>query len=91
MAIKVNNSMGIPEISIYGDIADNAWDDTDVTAKSFSDKLKALGDIQELNVRINSYGGSVFAGQAIHSMLRNHKAKVTIVIDGVAALGAERL
>jgi ATP-dependent Clp protease protease subunit len=76
------------EIMIYGDIStyESYWDDSAVTPQKFNDELKALGDdVDDITVRINSNGGSVFAGVAIHSMLKRHKAKITVYIDGIAA------
>lgn len=76
------------EILIYGDIStyESFWDDSAITPQKFNDELKALGDdVDEITVRINSNGGSVFAGVAIHSMLKRHKAKITVYIDGIAA------
>lgn len=76
------------EIMIYGDISTYNWweDDGVVTPQQFNKDLQSLGDdIDVLNVRINSNGGSVFAGVAIHSMLKRHKAKVVVYVDGIAA------
>lgn len=73
------------ELLLYGPISDTTWWGDEVTPKQFADELKALGDISELTVRINSGGGDVFAGQAIYSLLKSHKAKVTVYIDGLAA------
>lgn len=77
----------VGELYIYGSITSYKWDDTDVTAKSFKDDLEALGDIDTLNVYINSPGGSVFQGQAIYSILRRfrERAAVNVLIDGLAA------
>lgn len=69
---------------IYGDIGNiEGWND--VTAKEFARELAALGDVETLNLRINSVGGDVFAGQAIYSMLKRHKATVNVYVDGLAA------
>lgn len=77
----------VGELYIYGSITSYKWDDSDVTAKSFKDDLEALGDIETLNVYINSPGGSVFQGQAIYSILRRfrERAAVNVFIDGLAA------
>ena len=53
------------DISIYGEIVSYKWDDTDTTAASFQKDLKALGDIEQINLHVNSPGGSVFEGIAI--------------------------
>jgi ATP-dependent Clp protease, protease subunit len=73
------------ELTLYGVISQDSWWGDEVTPKQFSDDLKALGDIEEITVRINSDGGDVFAGLAIHNMLKRHKAKVTVYVDGLAA------
>lgn len=73
------------ELTLYGEISDISWWGDEVTPKKFKEELDALGDIDTLNVYINSPGGDVFAGQAIYSMLTRHKATVNVYIDGLAA------
>ena len=77
------------ELNIYGEISSSSGgmfsDGTEVTPTGFKSELDALGDINTLNVYINSPGGDVFAGQAIYSMLKRHKATVDVHIDGIAA------
>lgn len=76
------------EIMIYGYISDTKWDDEDVTAKDFDNALKELGSVKDLLVRVNSYGGSVFAGLAIVSMIDTAKKSgmnVTARIEGIGA------
>lgn len=80
--IKFNkHADGQNEILIYGVIGDSYWDD--VNSQAFFDQLKAL-DGADVTVRINSYGGSVVAGTAIHTMLAMHSGKVIAQIDGYA-------
>lgn len=73
---------GQAELLIYGDIGDSWWGES-VTAKATAEQLQAL-DVDTINVRINSYGGSVSDGLAIFNSLRNHRAAVNVRIDGVA-------
>lgn len=73
------------ELLLYGEIASSSWWGDEVTPKQFKEDLDALGDIETLDVFINSPGGDVFAGQAIYSMLKRHKAHVNVYIDGIAA------
>ncbi len=57
------------------------------SAQSFKYELDALGNIETLNIYINSPGGDVFEGNAIYNMLKR-KAKycqVNVVIDALAA------
>lgn len=81
---KNQTNQNVLEIIMYGIIGDDAyWDE--ITAKQFSDELQNNKDVSTIEVRINSDGGSVFAGQAIYSMLKRHQAYVIVYIDGLAA------
>ena len=70
------------EIILYGDIG------FDITAREFSDALKALGDVKDITIRINSFGGDVFDGVAIYSRLIDSGANIIVFIDGIAASAA---
>lgn len=72
-------------INIYGDICSWAWEDWgEMSANILSKQLEALGDVNEIHVYINSYGGEVAEGLAIYNALRRHKAKITTYCDGFA-------
>ncbi|KMT23000.1 head maturation protease, ClpP-related [Clostridium cylindrosporum] len=73
---------------LYGPISETSWWGDEVTPKQFSDDLKALGEVSEIDVRINSSGGDVFAAQAINALLRSHRATINVFIDGLAASAA---
>ncbi|MGR6115718.1 head maturation protease, ClpP-related [Aeribacillus composti] len=75
------------DIFIYGEIVPDGWDwyESDVTAIGFKNELDSLGDLQTINLYINSPGGSVFEGIAIHNMLKRHPAKVNVYVDALAA------
>jgi ATP-dependent protease ClpP protease subunit len=76
------------EIVIYDEIGKSWWGEDTVSAKQFLDDLNALGDVSNITLRINSPGGDVFDGVAIHNSLKNHKATVTAYVDGIAASAA---
>lgn len=76
------------DLYIFGDITSYEWDESDVSAFGFKQDLDKLGDISELNVHINSLGGSTYQGLAIYNILKNHKAKVKVFVDGIAASSA---
>lgn len=71
-------------INIYGDITSWAWFDDEISASTLSKQLEELGDVDEIHVFINSYGGEVAEGLAIYNALRRHKAKITTYCDGFA-------
>lgn len=73
------------ELTLYGEISNETWYGDEVTPKEFKAGLDDLGDIETLNVYINSPGGDVFAGQTIYSILKRHKAHKNIYVDGLAA------
>ncbi len=56
-----------------------------VSAKQFHADLKALGEVEQIELRINSPGGSITEGMAIHSILKRQTAKVVAHVDGIAA------
>ena len=76
------------ELLVYGDIGESWWGES-VTAKSVVDQLNALGsDVSQINIRVNSYGGSVSDGLAIYNALRRAKARKVVTVDGVAMSSA---
>lgn len=79
--IKCKNKSA--EVLIYDDIGEG-WLGG-ISAKAFAEEIKKLGAVNDINVRINSYGGSVHDGIAIYNTLKRNSARVTTDIDGVAA------
>lgn len=73
-------SDGAANISIYDEIGLYG-----INAKDFAKEFKALGNIETINLHLNSPGGEVFDGLAIYSMLKRSSAYKNIYIDGLAA------
>lgn len=73
------------EIYIYSEISSEQFWGDETTATTFKEDLEAMGDLQTLNIYINSPGGSVFEGNSIYNIIKRHKAHVNVHIDGVAA------
>lgn len=82
VASAVKGASAAAEIFIYGDIGESWWDET-VSARQFVKDLNALA-ADQIQVRINSMGGSVPDGIAIHNAIKRHPAATTTVIDGMA-------
>jgi ATP-dependent Clp protease protease subunit len=74
------------ELLLYGDIASaQMWGD-EITPTQIDDELKALGELDVLNVYISSGGGSCFAGMAIFNIIKRAKASIkNAYVDGLAA------
>lgn len=83
---KAEASEGSTKLTIYGDIGESWWGES-ITA---SDVEKALKNVStdQIHVHLNSPGGDAFDGIAIYNQLKNHSAKVTIHVDGLAASAA---
>jgi len=56
-----------------------------IGAKNFIADLKALGNVTDITLGVNSPGGDVFDGVAIYNALKRHQAKITGRVDGIAA------
>lgn len=77
----------VATIRLYDPI-DSWGGDWGVSAKEFAQALDEIKNVGEIRVHINSPGGEVFEGIAIMNALRNHSAKVTTIVDGLAASAA---
>jgi len=74
-------------ISIYDVIGTDFWTGGGFTAKRAAAALRSIG-AKDVTVRINSPGGDMFEGLAIYNILREHPAKVTVEVAGIAASAA---
>ena len=79
------------DLYIYGDVEGDSYDwwtdeviTSETSANYFREELAKYPNAAEINVYINSNGGSVFEGTAIYNQLRRHPAKKTVYIDGFA-------
>lgn len=78
----------IATIRLYGPI--DSWGGYwGISAKDVGGVLDALPEsVNQIILRINSPGGHVFEGISIMNLLGAHRAKVTAVVDGLAASAA---
>lgn len=75
------------DLYFYGDIVSDwwgAWQDEDQYPLAVRDFLSEH-DGKNLNIYVNSGGGSVFAGITIYNMLKRHSGFKTVHVDGLAA------
>jgi ATP-dependent Clp endopeptidase proteolytic subunit ClpP len=92
--IVVNDEENSAEINLYGEVVSSRpvdWWTGEPVSGNFIAVDELLRDLDELNskdnitVHINSVGGEFYAGLAIYNRLRNLKASVTTINDGLAA------
>lgn len=76
---------------IYGDVEGDYYDwytdeftRSETSANAFREELTKYPSLAQINLYINSYGGSVFEGTAIYNQLKRHPAKKVVHIDGFA-------
>lgn len=79
------------DLYIYSDVEGDGYNywteektESETSAAHFRDELARVGDIDNINIYINSLGGSVFEGVAVYNQLKRHKAYKTVYIDGFA-------
>lgn len=89
--IKKAANPNMLQLYIYGDVEGDYYDwwsggivESETSANKFKRVLEENPDVNEIEVYINSYGGSVFEGTAIYNQLKRHPAKKTVYIDGFA-------
>lgn len=80
------------DLYIYGEIVEENWekwdDDSGISLTEFKQELDKLGGILDLNIYINSVGGSVFASSTMVSLIERLKlqgTKVHTYVDGLCA------
>lgn len=80
-------------VYLYDVIVEDEWEAEywgGITADQF---ISAVNDIEtdDIHLRINSPGGSVFAANSMAQALVEHKATIHVHIDGIAASAASRI
>lgn len=88
MTIK-NQTDSSADLFFYGDIVNETWQsecyEEDMAPGDVKEFLDQLDGTENINIHINSGGGSVFGGIAIYNMLRHNNAYKTVYVDGLAA------
>lgn len=84
--LRITNAAAeMPKIWLYGDIG--AFFEG-ITPDDFRKALESLPAKSEIEVHISSEGGIFHDGVTMHSLLRQRKAPVHVVVDGIAASAA---
>jgi ATP-dependent protease ClpP protease subunit len=83
-AVRAEAADGVGVLYLYDPI--DEW--FGVTAKDFVIAVDQLGDVDTIQLHVNSPGGDVFDAVAIANTLRAHKADVHAIVDGLAASSA---
>lgn len=76
------------KIELIGQLGRAWYEDGGVDLQEFHNQVKALGDVDSIDVSISSPGGSYVVGAAIYNLLSQHPAKVVTRIIGEASSAA---
>jgi ATP-dependent protease ClpP protease subunit len=76
------------DLQIHGTIDGGWFDDEGANSKQVCALLNEHADASTVRVDVNSIGGSMFGGIAMHNALAAHPGKVTGVVTGLAASAA---
>lgn len=74
------------DVTEYGEFNWETWkyEESETSAKYFAEQLNTIPDGQEIELHINSNGGSVKEGVAIYNLLKQKQNHKTGIVDGVA-------
>ena len=85
------------EITLYGDVMSKQPTDwwtgepepgLYITPEGFMEDLAAVKDKGHITVKLNSCGGDLYTGIAIHNALKALSGEVNVVVEGIAASAA---
>lgn len=83
------------DMYIYGDVEGDYFDwwtwsmvESETSANHFRNELAQYPDVKNINLYVNSYGGSVYEAMAIRNQLVRHPAFKTAYVDGFACSAA---
>lgn len=87
LPIRNAPTTGRTVVRLYGAIGQSWWDEEAVTAGDLARTLDTIGP-NGIDLHINSGGGDVFDGIAMHALLLDHPSDVEVMVDGIAASAA---
>lgn len=87
LPIRNAPTTGRTVVRLYGAIGQSYWDEEAVSAGDLARTLDTIGP-NGIDLHINSGGGDVFDGIAMHALLLNHPSDVTAYVDSIAASAA---
>ncbi len=85
------------EITLYGDVLSQQpvdwWTGEPepglyITPEGFMEDLAAVKDKSKITVKLNSCGGDLYTGIAIHNALKALSGEVNVIVEGIAASAA---
>lgn len=85
------DAQGTLVLYLYDEVTPDGYDwwtgkttQSETSASYFRDRLAEHANVQTIEVRINSVGGSVIEGYGIYAQLKTHPARKVVYVDGFA-------
>ena len=85
------NASDTLDLYIYSNVEGDSWDwwtgetiQSETSANYFREALDKYVSVKQINIYINSLGGSVMEGVAIYNKLKRNPAQKTVYVDGFA-------
>lgn len=89
--LKQSANLDELDLYIYGEVEGDGYDwwsgeviESETSANHFKNELAKYANASQINIYINSNGGSVYEGTAIYNQLKRHPAHKTVYVDGFA-------
>jgi ATP-dependent protease ClpP protease subunit len=74
-------------VDLFDEIGYDPWWDVGISTTEFVKDLRAIKS-SVIELHINSPGGAAFDGLTLYNALRDHDARIEVVVDGLAASAA---
>ncbi len=75
-------------IDLFGYVGGSKEFNDGFNEKDFLDEIRAIPAENDLDISVNSFGGSVYTALSIYSMLKAHKGAIAFRVDGTAMSAA---
>lgn len=87
---KIENSAKLPtvKIDLYGYVGGSQEYEDGFNETEFAKQFRKIDSNRQIDISINSFGGSVFTALAIYNLLKTHQGKINIRVDGAAMSAA---
>ena len=75
-------------IDLFGYVGGSKEFNDGFNEKDFLDEIRSIPEDNELQISVNSFGGSVYTALSIYALLKAHKGSIAFRVDGTAMSAA---
>lgn len=87
---KIDNSASLPavKIDLFGFVGGDGCFISGFNESDFVKQFRKIDSKRPIDISINSFGGLVYTGLAIYNLLKSHRGKINIRVEGAAMSAA---